>query len=172
MKEMRQLTMVVAIAEDGAIGRGNGLPWPRLQSDMARFKALTMGHAVVMGRKTWQSLPEKFRPLPGRKNVVITRNPCVGVGEEGAVFVCSIHEALGAAYRDDPEPCLVGGAEVYRQLMPIVTTVHLTRVCARFPGADAFLELDPDFVTTDRVLVPASPATAGIALEFVTLRRQ
>jgi len=169
VKEMRPLTMVVAIAEDGAIGTGTSLPWPRLQSDVARFKALTMGHAVVMGRKTWQSIPEKFRPLPGRKNVVITRNPCVGV--EGAVFVGSIHEALGVAYRDDPEPCLIGGAEMYRQLMPLVTTVHLTRVCARFPGADAFLELDPDFVTTDRVLVQASPATAGIALEFVTLRR-
>lgn len=171
---MKQLTMVVAVSENGAIGAGNALPWPRLQADMARFKALTMGHAVVMGRKTWESIPEKFRPLPGRANVVVTRrlDRLATLGAQGACVASDLDGALDLAYRLDPEPCVIGGAEVYRQLMPLVTTVHLTRVCVRSSDADAFLELDPAFVTVDRVLVPSSPATAGISLEFVTLRRQ
>lgn len=168
---MKPLTMVVAIAEDGAIGRGNWFPWPRLPSDMARFKALTMGRAVIMGRKTWESIPGKFRPLPGRTNVVITRQhtQLSVLGSQGAVAVTSVEEAVTLARQFDHEPCVIGGADVYRQLMPLVTTVHLTRVCAQYPDADAFLELDPAFVMVDHVLEGAGPGTPP--LDFITLRR-
>ncbi len=169
---MQPLTMVVAIAEDGAIGKGNGLPWPRLPADMARFKALTMGHAVIMGRKTWESIPPKFRPLPGRANVVITRQLArlSVLASQGAAAVMSIEEAVTLACRFDPEPCVIGGAEVCRQLMPLVTTVHLTRVRMSCPGADAFLELDPALIEVDRTIVSAGHDLP--ALEFLTLVRR
>lgn len=169
---MQPLTMVVAIAEDGAIGKGNGLPWPRLPADMARFKALTMGHAVIMGRKTWQTIPPRYRPLTGRKNIVITRHPSRldGYSVDDVHTAMTLYDALALAYDADPEPCVIGGAEVYRQLMPIATTVQLTRVRMSCPGADAFLELDPALVEVDRTIVCAGHGMP--ALEFLTLVRR
>ena len=84
------LTLIAAVARNGIIGKDNALPW-HLPADLRHFKALTTGHTVIMGRKTWESLPEKFRPLPGRRNIVVTRN--AGYGAPGASVV--IHSPEG-----------------------------------------------------------------------------
>src|SRR5471030_184168 len=99
------ITLVVAIAGNGVIGKNGAIPW-RLPDDMKRFKALTVGHTVVMGRKTWDSLPPKNRPLPGRRNVVVTRD--AGWRAEGAERM-SLEDALKA----DADIFVIGGAEIY-----------------------------------------------------------
>ena len=102
------------------IGRDGGLPW-RLPEDMARFKDLTMGHTVLMGRLTWESLPPKFRPLPGRRNVVLTRNPQYRA--DGADVITSLDEALAV-----PDTWVIGGSEIYHLAMPAATRCEVTEV--------------------------------------------
>jgi dihydrofolate reductase len=128
---MPLVSLVVATDQRGAIGRAGGLPW-HLPDDLRRFKALTFGKPVVMGRKTWDSIG---RPLPGRHNLVITRQ--AGLDLPGATVVASLEEALAAA-GDVPEVCVIGGAEVFRQALPQVDVVHLTRVHAQV-AADTYL---------------------------------
>ncbi|RYE78474.1 MAG: dihydrofolate reductase, partial [Oxalobacteraceae bacterium] len=114
---MSSITLVAAIARDGAIGRDNALLW-RLPEDMARFKAVTMGKPVVMGRKTWESIPAKFRPLPGRRNLVVSRS----VSElPGAEVFASLQAASAAC--SEPEVCVIGGGEIYALALP-----HATRL--------------------------------------------
>lgn len=127
---MRHLTLVAAVASDGAIGRDNALLW-RLPADMARFKALTAGKPVVMGRRTWDSLPAKFRPLPGRRNLVVSRSVSALPGAE--VFA-SLDAALAACA--EPEVCVIGGSEIYALALPHADRLALTEVDARFPDAD------------------------------------
>ncbi len=119
------IAIVVAYSRNRVIGRDGGLPW-RLPTDLRRFKELTTGGTVVMGRKTYESLPEPFRPLPNRRNVVVSRNGC------DAPEVCrSVEEALG-------EDCFViGGGEVYAQALPLAERVYATEVDADVEG-DAF----------------------------------
>ena len=115
---LMDIAIYVAIAENGVIGRDNGLPW-RLSTDMKRFKAGTMGKPVVMGRKTWESFPR--RPLPGRPNIVISRDPAYRA--EGAETVTSLEDALtlakceGRCLAGADEICIIGGGEIYRQAM-------------------------------------------------------
>jgi dihydrofolate reductase len=117
------LSILVATDERGAIGRDGGLPW-HLPADLKRFKAMTMGKPIVMGRKTWVSIG---RPLPGRQNIVITRQH--GFEAAGATVVDSLDAALAAA-GDVPEICVIGGAEIYRLALPRTDLVHLTRIHA------------------------------------------
>jgi dihydrofolate reductase len=128
---MPLVSLVVATDERGAIGRAGGLPW-HLPDDLRRFKALTLGKPVVMGRKTWDSIG---RPLPGRHNLVITRQ--AGLDLPGATVVASLDAALAAA-GDVPEVCVIGGAEIFQQALPLVGVVHLTRVHATV-AADTYL---------------------------------
>jgi dihydrofolate reductase len=128
---MPHVSLVVATDQRGAIGRAGGLPW-HLPDDLRRFKALTLGKPVIMGRKTWDSIG---RPLPGRHNVVITRQ--AGLDLPGATVVASLEDALTAA-GDVPEVCVIGGAEVFGQALPQVDVVHLTRVHATV-AADTYL---------------------------------
>ncbi|MGP1718518.1 MAG: dihydrofolate reductase [Methylophilus sp.] len=127
---MQALSLIVAHADDRVIGRNNQLPW-HLPEDLKRFKQLTMGHHIVMGRKTYESLG---RLLPGRTTVIVTRD--LGYKVEGAKVVHSIPEAL-AACAGDEEPFLIGGAELYVQALPHVTRLYLTRVHTQVEG-DAF----------------------------------
>ncbi len=120
---MPLVSIIVATDERGAIGRDGGLPW-RLPDDLKRFKVLTMGKPVVMGRKTWDSIG---RPLPGRHNIVISRQ--VGFEVPGVTVVPSIDDALIVA-GDVPEICIIGGAEIYRLALPRADVIHLTRVHA------------------------------------------
>src|SRR5215472_5878794 len=106
---MTAIVMVLAVAEDGVIGAGGTIPW-RIPEDMKRFKTLTMGKPLVMGRKTWDSFPKK--PLPGRTNIVITRDR--GWHADGAAVVHSLEEGLERARRENPsEIVIAGGAEIY-----------------------------------------------------------
>ena len=134
---MSVLSIIAALDRNRAIGRDNRLPW-RLPADLTRFKALTLGHHVVMGRKTFESIG---RPLPGRANVVVTRQPNYEV--RGAVVVHSLDEALARCAGDD-EPFVVGGAEIYRQALPAAGRLYLTEVDTEVAGADAYFpEIDP-----------------------------
>jgi dihydrofolate reductase len=133
-----RLTIIAAVAKNGVIGRDNQLPW-RLPEDMQHFKALTMGHAVVMGRKTWESLPPKFRPLPGRANIVVSRDP--GYRAEGATVAGSVAAALAAA-QGAREVFVIGGAELYAQALPAATRLELTEIAADFAGDAHFPAFD------------------------------
>ncbi|MDY6947057.1 MAG: type 3 dihydrofolate reductase [Pseudomonadota bacterium] len=128
------LSIIVAVAANGVIGSGNQLPW-RLPDDLKRFKALSLGKPVVMGRKTFDSIG---RPLPGRLNIVISRQR--GLQIPGCRVVTSIDEAIAAA-QPAPEIVIVGGADIYRQLLPQVHAIHLTRVHAEIAGDVMFPEL-------------------------------
>lgn len=118
------LTAILAISDDDVIGVNGGLPW-RLSHDLRRFKMLTTGHAVIMGRKTYESIG---RPLPNRTNVVVTRD-VVGFRNPGGLDVfSSLERALSYARKIDPSPYVIGGEEIYRQLWPLCDRVELTEV--------------------------------------------
>ena len=133
---MPLVSIIVATDERGAIGVDGGLPW-RLPDDLRRFKALTLGKPVVMGRKTWDSIG---KPLPGRHNIVITRQG--GLELPGATVVASLEQALAAA-GDVPEICVIGGAEIYRLALPRTDLIHLTRVHATVSADTYFPVLVP-----------------------------
>src|SRR6201999_1657617 len=115
---------------NGVIGAAGGIPW-RIPEDMKRFKALTIGKPIVMGRKTWDSFPKK--PLPGRTNIVVTRDKAWRA--HGAVAVHSLDQAMEAARRENPpEIAIIGGADIWRLALPIATRVHLTEVHATPDG--------------------------------------
>jgi dihydrofolate reductase len=160
------VSIVVAADERGAIGRRGELPW-RLPEDLRRFKALTLGKPIVMGRRTWDSIG---RPLPGRHSIVITRQPVLTL--PGATVVGSFDAALRAA-EGATEACVIGGAEIYRVALPRADVVHLTRVHAVVADADTFLDpLDPaDWVETAREAHPADERHA-CGYSFVELRRR
>ncbi len=134
-----KLALIVAMDEDGCIGRGNELPW-RLSSDMARFKRLTEGdgfNAVIMGRKTWESLPTSFRPLPERLNIVMSRD--TGWGHEGAENALYPGRAIEIAYADGCEECwIIGGSQIYEMFLDRVDEIHLTRVHTSQSGDVSF----------------------------------
>lgn len=128
------VSIVVAISANNVIGRGDALPW-RLPDDLKRFKALTTGKPIVMGRKTYLSIG---KPLPNRTNIVISRHP--DFRADGCIVVHSIEEALAAA-GNVPEVMIIGGAEIYRQILPRTDVIHLTRVHAEVPGDTFFPEV-------------------------------
>ena len=117
---MSQVGLIWAQSTSGVIGRDNGIPW-RVPEDQARFKELTLGHTVIMGRLTWESLPAKVRPLPGRRNVVVTRQ--ADYVADGATVVGSIEEAL-----TDGETWVIGGAQIYALALPVATRCEVTEV--------------------------------------------
>jgi len=133
-----KLVLVVAIARNGVIGRGGTLPW-RLSTDLKRFKAITMGKPVIMGRKTWESIG---RPLPGRLNIVISRNPTYGA--EGAAIAGSLREAIAIAEREGEgeEICIIGGSDIFREALPRADLLHVTHVDADVEGDVFFPEID------------------------------
>ena len=159
---MTQLSIIVAVANHNVIGINNTLPW-HLPEDLKRFKALTMGHHIVMGRKTYESLG---RLLPGRTSVIVTRNKDYQV--EGAVIVHSIAQAI-AACADDDELFLIGGAELYQQGFMLADKLYITEVHADFAG-DAFLA-DVDLALWDEVSRESHQAENGLAYSYVTYQR-
>lgn len=129
---MKKLSVVVAVARDNAIGR-NGDLLCHLPADLRHFKNLTSGHTVVMGRRTFDSLPKGA--LPNRRNIVITRNPAFSApGTETAASI----EALPGMIAPDETVFVIGGEQIYRQLLPLATELCLTRIEAAFPDADTF----------------------------------
>lgn len=139
-----RLTIVVAASENGVIGRDGQLPW-RLSADLARFKRLTTGHCLIMGRKTYESIG---RPLPGRVSIVLTRDADWRPADDGVLVVNSLEAAIDAVDRADgvsrDEAFVIGGGEVYRLALPHADCVQLTRVHAEVAGDASFPELAPD----------------------------
>jgi dihydrofolate reductase len=134
------LSMIVAISENGVIGNEDALPW-RLSEDLKRFKRLTMGHHILMGRKTFESIG---RALPGRTSVIITRQPdydFAGVTDNALVAAGSLEDAIQLSSQDD-EAFVIGGAEIYRQAFQHVDRLYLTRVHAEVAGDTRFPEFD------------------------------
>lgn len=145
-----RVTLIAGVARNGTIGRDNALLWS-LPEDMKHFRATTMGAPVVMGRKTWASLPERFRPLPGRHNIVLSRQP--GFEAPGASVVAGLDEALALARRGGaPRVFVIGGAQIYREALPRADELLLTEIerdydgDAHFPpfGREAFVEVARD----------------------------
>lgn len=165
MTAMTRLNLIYARAANGVIGKDNALPW-HLPEDMAHFKRTTVGSPVIMGRKTWDSLPPRFRPLPGRHNIVLTRDP--GWQAEGAQRAGSVTEAL-AACGDAAEAWVIGGAEVYRQALAQAQRVVVTEIARDFDG-DAFAPaLGAEWIETAR---EHHTAASGLPFAFVTLERK
>lgn len=158
---MSKITLVAAVAKDGAIGRDNALLW-HIPEDMARFKALTTGKPVVMGRKTWDSIPARFRPLPGRRNLVVSRTASELPGAE--VFA-SLDAAL-AACAAEPETCVIGGGEIYALALPRADKLALTEVDVVFPDADRHFPAWPrdQFMEAHR---ETRSSAKGLAFDFV-----
>jgi dihydrofolate reductase len=132
---MPTVSLVVAMARNGVIGRDNALPW-RLPADLKHFKSVTMGKPVLMGRKTFASIG---KPLPGRTNLVLTRDAAWRA--EGAIVVHSVAEALDRI-PEAPELAGIGGADVFRLLLPLASRIYLTRVEAEIPGDTVFPPID------------------------------
>lgn len=128
-------SLVVAVAANGVIGRDNQLPW-KLPDDMAYFKKVTMGHPVVMGRRTWESIG---KPLPGRENIVVTRNPAFQA--PGCRVVHTLAEAWEAAAGAE-EVSVIGGTTLFEETLPIADRIHLTEVQADVPGDTYFPVFD------------------------------
>lgn len=127
------IAIVVAVSENGVIGDQGKIPW-HLPADMQRFKQLTTGHTVIMGRKTWESLPDRFRPLPDRYNIVLTRDAMYRA--EGGYVTFSLESALMPGTPNTV--FVIGGSEIYAQALPLADRVYLTKVHAMFPGDTYF----------------------------------
>jgi dihydrofolate reductase len=159
------VSLIVAMARNGAIGRGNAMPW-HLPADLKRFKTLTLGKPILMGRKTFEAIG---RPLPGRDNLVLTRAPDWRAA--GVTVVHSVDEALQRA-ASSGELAVIGGAEVYQLTLPLARRIHLTQVLADVEG-DTFF---PAFSVSDwhevESLEYAADERHAYAMKFVTLERR
>jgi dihydrofolate reductase len=164
-----RISIIVAVAENGVIGRGGQLPW-QLSADLQRFKRLTMGHTIIMGRRTWESIG---RALPGRRTVVVTRQPNLKIDVPGVATAGSLDESLQHAEAgNDAEAFIFGGAEMYRETLPRADRLYLTRVLANVHGDTYF----PDINWAAWRLVESEHHAAGerneFAFDFETYERR
>ena len=156
-----KLHLIYARARNGTIGKDGQMPW-HLPEDLAHFKRVTLGQPVIMGRKTWDSLPARFRPLPGRLNIVITRQ--TEWRADGALRALSIEDAMRLC-GDVPDAWIMGGAEIYRQAEPLASTAVVTEIDANFDG-DAFApELGARWQEVQR---EQHRSASGLGFAFVT----
>lgn len=163
---MPEIILIAAIARNGVIGKDNSLLWS-IPEDMAHFKALTAGSAVLMGRKTWESLPERFRPLPGRRNIVISRQ--AGYVAPGAEVAPTPEKGIAIASTAE-KLFIIGGAEIYALTLPLADRLELTEVDLAPEGDAWFPEITTEHweTTTSRPAVSAS----GVAICFKSMRRR
>lgn len=158
--------LVVAYATNRCIGKDNALPW-HLPSDLAHFKKNTLGHPIIMGRKTWESIG---RPLPGRPNYVISRN--ADYSAPGATVCTDVIQAIRAAANHEQQTgviCVIGGAQIYAQALPLAHELIATEVHAEVPGDSFFPALDTQWLETKRL---PQPAENGYTYDFVWYQRQ
>ncbi len=162
------LSLIAAVARNGAIGRDNALLWHE-PADQRHFRQTTQGLAVLMGRKTWDSLPERFRPLPGRRNVVLSRNPAwqASGAEVHAGLQAALQELAGAVAA---RVFVIGGAELYAQALPLADELVLTEIDADLEGDSFFPAFDRRLFDTEAG--PAATGRGGLAYRFVTYRRR
>jgi dihydrofolate reductase len=160
-----RVTLVAAVARGGVIGTDGKLPW-HIPEDLAFFRDLTMGHPVIMGRVTWDALPDRFRPLPGRRNVVVTRNPAWTA--EGAERAASLDEAL-SLLDGSAEVFVIGGSEIFTAALPRADVLVLTELELDVEGDVFFPQWDREtFAEVSRV---ARVSADGTAFAFVTYAR-
>lgn len=160
-----KLHLIYARARNGTIGKDNQMPW-HLPEDLAHFKRITLGQPVIMGRKTWDSLPARFRPLPGRLNMVVTRQ--TDWQAEGACRAASIEDAMGLC-GTAPNAWIMGGAEIYRLAEPLASSAVVTEIDRDFDG-DAFAPfLGEGWRETQR---EAHTAASGLRFAFVTYHHE
>lgn len=158
-----KLGLIYARARNGVIGAAGALPW-HLPADLAHFKAKTQGCPVIMGRKTWDSLPPRFRPLPGRRNIVVTRQAVWQ--SQGAERAGSVQEAIGLCAQA-PTAWVIGGAEIYAQALPLAQEVEVTEIDRDYAG-DAYAPvLGPTWIEATR---QAHVDDSGLRYAFVTYR--
>lgn len=157
---MPEVVIIAAVARNRVIGKDNRLLW-NIPEDMAHFKTLTAGHTVVMGRKTWESLPPRFRPLPGRRNIVISRQPRYDA--PGAEVADSLENALKLA-STATTVFVIGGEQIYTQAMAVADRLEITEVDLE-PEGDAWF---PEIATVDW---EQTAITEGTGFAFLTLRR-
>jgi dihydrofolate reductase len=160
------LSVIASVARNGGIGKGNELLW-RESADLKRFRAVTMGCPVIMGRRTWESLPARFRPLPGRRNIVVTRDRAWRV--EGADAADSLDAALALA-RPAPKAFVIGGAQLYALALPRADELMLTEI-------DADLDADTFFPVWDRAAFVQTSredhvSAQGLPYRFATYQRK
>ena len=159
-----RLNLIYARAANGVIGKGNALPW-HLPQDMAHFKRLTAGCPVIMGRKIWDSLPARFRPLPGRVNIVVTRQ--ADWAQPGALRAESLPRAL-ALCAGAPEAWVIGGAQIYAAALPLAQRAVVTEIARDFAGDAYAPELDAHWREAAR---EEQVAADGMRFAFVTYER-
>lgn len=161
-----RISLIAALGHDRVIGTGTDLPW-HLPGDLAHFKEITKGHPVIMGRKTWESLPEKFRPLPGRANFVVTRSGWYEA--EGAQTAYSFPEALSYAKEAEgsDEIFIIGGGELYRAALPFSSRLYLTLVDDATAGSVTF----PDYSDFTNELSRETREENGTSYDWVVLER-
>jgi len=160
-----QINMIFARAENGVIGKDNTIPW-HLPEDLARFKQLTQGHPVIMGRKTWDSLPPRFRPLPGRKNLVITRQK--NWSADGAFAASSLDEAI-ALCSEAAEVWVVGGAQIYAEAKARAVRVEVTEIAQHFEGDAYAPTLDSNWIENAR---ESHVSKNGLAYSFISYSKR
>ena len=162
------VALIVAVAENGTIGHQGQMPWGRMPADLRHFKQLTLGHPVVMGRKTFDSIG---KALPGRANIVVTRQ--LGWAAPGCETAASVLSALARAHELDPETvCVIGGGEIYREALPAVDVVYLTEIHHSFEGDASFPALSPTEWREETRERHEADEQHAYAYSFVTLRRR
>lgn len=163
---MAEVIIIAAVARNRVIGKDNALIW-NIPEDMAHFRQLTAGHTVVMGRKTWESLPPRFRPLPGRRNIVVSRQPdYVAPGGEVAD---SLEKALALA-ATATQVFIIGGEQIYRQAMAMADRLEITEIDLAPDGDAWFPEISAaDWQETQK---KTPPSQSGTGFSFVTYRRR
>ena len=159
------LHLIYARAANGVIGKDGTMPW-HLPEDLAHFKQLTQGHPVVMGRKTWDSLPARFRPLPGRTNIVVTRQ--ADWQADGAQRAASLEDAL-ALCAQAATVWVIGGAQIYAQALPLADRVEVTEIARDFDGDAHAPTLGPEWVESAR---SRHVGASGLPFSFVTYVRR
>jgi dihydrofolate reductase len=164
-RALPRINMIYARAANGVIGKDNAMPW-HLPEDMAHFKRLTQGWPVIMGRKTWDSLPARFRPLPGRTNVVITRQPDWQAA--GALTAASLADALAQCGQSE-EVWIMGGAQIYAQAEPLAERIEVTEIDQDFEGDAYAPTLGAGWIETAREDHVA--AASGLKFSFITYQK-
>ena len=165
-KKTPNAIIIVAAGEDNAIGKDNDLIW-HLSDDLKRFKSLTNGHHIIMGRRTFESFP---KPLPNRTHIVISRQDNYKV-PDGVIVVNSLEDALDAA-KKDKTPYIIGGGEIYKQAMSIASKIELTRVHASFANADTFFpNIDPTVWKVTQKITHPKDDKHDYSFSFITYER-
>jgi dihydrofolate reductase len=160
------ISIIVAVSEDWGIGKNNNLLW-NIPGDLKRFKKLTLGNTLIMGKKTWESLPRK--PLPGRKNIVLTDDRQETI--EGSITAYSIEDALGKCSKDE-EIFIMGGGSIYRQFLPIADRLYITHVHKSAPSDTYFQAIDENDWEAAEMEIGNPEENNGIPFTYVTYLRR